>query len=59
MPANNIAEVIASLTPEEQDTVRQFVEFLQRRASSAPSRLLAAADEFIDEHPELLRRLAQ
>jgi len=40
--------------------VRQkFVEFLKRKGSPPSSQFLAAVDEFIDQHPELLRRLAQ
>jgi hypothetical protein len=45
--------------PDEQESVRQFVEFLKRRGQSPPSPFLAAVDEFIDQHPELLSRLAQ
>jgi hypothetical protein len=37
----------------------QFVEFLKRKESPAPSPFLAAVGEFIDQHPELLHRLAQ
>ena len=59
MAAENLADIIATLTPDEQESVRQFVEFLKRRESSPSSRFLAAVDEFIDQHPELLRRLAQ
>jgi len=59
MAAENLADVISSLTPEEQESVRQFVEFLKRKGSAARSPFLAAVDEFIDQHPELLRRLAQ
>jgi hypothetical protein len=58
MAAGNLIEVISSLTPEEQESVRLFIDFLKRR-DSAPSPFLAAVDEFIDQHPELLRRLAQ
>ena len=58
MAVENLAEVINSLTPEEQESVRQFIEFLKHKESS-PSPFLAAVDEFIDQHPELLRRLAQ
>lgn len=58
MAAENLADIISSLTPEEQESVKQFVEFLKRRGSS-PSPFLAAVNEFIDQHPELLRRLAQ
>jgi hypothetical protein len=59
MDAENLAEAIRSLTPEEQDSVKQFVEFLKRKGPSPSSPFLAAVDEFIDQHPELLRRLAQ
>jgi hypothetical protein len=49
------------LTPQEQDAVRQFIDYLKGiDASVRPqSPFLQAADEFIAEHPELLRRLAQ
>ena len=59
MAAENLVEVIGSLTPEEQASVKQFIDFLKSRASSPSSPFLAAVDEFIDQHPELLRRLAQ
>jgi len=59
MAAENLADVISSLTPQEQEAVKQFVEFLKRKGSSPSSPFLAAVDEFIDQHPELLRRLAQ
>ena len=59
MAAQNLAEIINSLTPEQQEFVRQFVEFLKHKESHPSSKFLAAADEFIDQHPELLRGLAQ
>jgi hypothetical protein len=59
MAAESLAEAISSLTPEEQESVKQFIEFLRRKAPSPSSPFLAAVDEFIDQHPELLRRLAQ
>jgi hypothetical protein len=33
MEAENLADVIRSLTPEEQESVEQFVHFLKRRGS--------------------------
>ena len=57
MTAQDLAAVISSLTPEEQKSVRDFVEFLKQR-SAETSPFLAAVDEFIDQHPELLHRLA-
>ena len=59
MPDPNLADVIRSLTPEERESVRLFVEFLKRRDSAPSSPFLAAVDEFVNQHPELLRRLAQ
>jgi hypothetical protein len=59
MAADNLAAVISTLTPEEQESVKQFVEFLKRKGSPSSSPFLAAVEEFIDQHPELLRRLAQ
>ena len=58
MVGKDLAEIISSLTPEQQESVRQFVEFLKDKSPSS-SPFLAAADEFINQHPELLRRLAQ
>jgi hypothetical protein len=59
MAVENLVEAINSLTPEEQESVRLFVEFLRRRSSAPASPFLAAVDEFVEQHPELLRRLAQ
>lgn len=59
MAVESLAEAIRSLTPEEQESVKQFVEFLRRKGPSPSSPFLAAVDDFIDQHPELLRRLAQ
>lgn len=59
MGAENLSELISSLTPEEQNSVRQFVEFLKHKEAVGKSPFLAAVDEFVGQHPELLRRLAQ
>lgn len=58
MAAKDLVETIDSLTPEQQEAVRRFVAFLKEK-SGAVSPFVSAADEFIDQHPELLRRLAQ
>jgi hypothetical protein len=58
MAVENIAELVRSLTPIEQEAVRQFIEFL-RHESRTESPFLAAVDEFVEQHPELLRRLAE
>ncbi|MBK9167653.1 MAG: hypothetical protein IPM24_09340 [Bryobacterales bacterium] len=61
MAAESLADVVQSLTPQEQEAVWQFIEYLKRRDATArsPSPFLEAADEFITQHPELLLRLAQ
>jgi len=59
MAVENLAEVINTLTPDEQEAVRDFIEFLKQKAHSSSTSFLAAVDEFIETHPELLRRLAQ
>ena len=57
--SEDLAELIKSLTPREQDAVLQFIDYLRGLDLSGRSRapLLQAADEFIAEHPELLRQL--
>ena len=61
MATGNLADVVGSLTPEEQDAVRRFIDYLKGRdaAVHSESPFLRAAEEFIAEHPELLQRLAQ
>jgi hypothetical protein len=61
MVIESIIEVVQSLTPQEQDAVRQFIDYLKQRDASACSQspFLQAADEFIAQHPDLLQRLAQ
>jgi hypothetical protein len=59
MAVENLADAIRALTPAEQESVRLFVEFLKRKDPAPSSPFLAAVDEFVAQHPELLRRLAQ
>jgi hypothetical protein len=61
MAAESLTEVVRSLTPQEQDAVWQFIDYLKGRDASARSQspFLQAADEFIAQHPELLQRLAE
>jgi len=57
--ATNLVDAINALSADEQEAVRQFVQFLQSKGTPSPSPFLAAVDEFVEQHPELLRRLAQ
>jgi hypothetical protein len=59
MAVDNLAQTIDALTPGERESVRLFIEFLKRRNEPQSSPFLAAVDEFVNQHPELLRRLAQ
>jgi hypothetical protein len=61
MATESLAEVVRSLTPEEQEAVLQFIDYLKRRDDSGRSQspFAQAADEFIAQHPELLQRLAR
>ena len=53
-------EFVSKLSPDEKAAVREFIEFMKRRKNEAElSPFLAAVEEFMAEHPELLRRLAQ
>ncbi len=60
MEQQKLDTLIRDLSSDEQAAVREFILFLKRRPDpTSGSPFLAAVDEFIDEHPELLRRLAQ
>ena len=60
MSSENLTELVAQLSPEEKAAVQEFISFIKRRKpESELSPFLAAVEEFMAEHPELLRRLAQ
>ena len=59
MSLQSLTDTISSLKPNEQESVRQFGAFLRGKERSSAVHFLAAVDEFIDQDPELLRRLAQ
>jgi len=54
-----LIEAVNSLSPEEQASVLRFIDYLKRQNVRSGSPFLQAADRFIAEHPELLRRLAE
>jgi hypothetical protein len=58
MTSEILIEAVNSLSPEEQASVLQFIDYLKGR-KIAFSPFLQAADRFIADHPELLRRLAE
>jgi hypothetical protein len=55
MAAQSLTELVATLTPQEEAAVREFIAYLKRHESP----FLGAAEEFIAQHPDLLQRLAQ
>jgi len=60
MKSERLTAIVSQLSAEEQAVVREFIKYLRsRRTAPAASPFLAAVDEFIVAHPELLRRLAQ
>jgi hypothetical protein len=60
MSPGDLVDLVSQLSPAEQSAVKEFIEFLrQRKEGLAQSSFLAAVDEFIAAHPELLRRLGQ
>jgi uncharacterized protein YbgA (DUF1722 family) len=55
-----LTQLVSQLSAEEQSAVKEFITFLRERRGKQPqTAFLAAIDEFIAAHPELLRRLAQ
>jgi hypothetical protein len=60
MDAEKLVAVIRQLTPEQLEAVGEFIDLLNGKASGRPSSpFIDAAREFMDAHPELLRRLAK
>ena len=59
MPGTRLIDAVSSLSPEEEKSVLQFIDYLKRQNTSGPSPFLQAAEQFMAEHPELLRRLSQ
>jgi len=54
-----LIERVKSLSVEDQVSVIRFIESLERKQVAFQTPFLQAAEDFITEHPELLRRLAQ
>jgi len=59
MPSESLIEAVKSLSPEQQASVLRFIDYLKGRKTASSSVFLHAADQFIADHPELLRRLAE
>jgi hypothetical protein len=59
MTSGNLLEIVDSLSPQQQDAVRAFIDYLTATPQPESSSFLNAVDEFIAEHPTLLHNLAQ
>jgi hypothetical protein len=54
MMTQALTELVASLSPEEQAAVVDFIRFFRgERQQPDPSPFLSAIDEFMAQHPEL------
>ncbi len=58
MTTEELIAKVRSLSAEEQSSIAQFIDFLEKRHVSGGSPFLEAASDFMAEHPELLRRLS-
>ena len=58
MTTQNLVDTIQTLSPKEQEAVREFILYMKQRESTN-SPIMKAAYEFIATHPELLQRLAE
>jgi hypothetical protein len=58
MSTQELLNLIAALSPEQQAVVEKFVRILKEEPQPAMN-FRAALDEFVRQHPELLRLLAQ
>jgi hypothetical protein len=58
MSPQDLLNLISTLSREQQDAVEEFVRILKKEKAPGVA-FREALDEFVGEHPELLRRLAQ
>ena len=56
--SQNLADLIAGLSSEQQEAVKEFIEFLKAEPQQTRD-FHNALETFMREHPELLQRLAQ
>jgi hypothetical protein len=55
-----LIDLIASLSDEQQSAVEAFIRYLRDKGSpTSKAEVRIALDEFVREHSDLLRRLAQ
>ena len=60
MQRKDLFDLITSLSDEQQAVVEEFVKYLHTESSPGETRdFRASLEDFIREHSELLKRLAQ
>jgi hypothetical protein len=59
MTTEELLERVKALPSEKQASVAEFIDYLEHVKAPTASPFLQAAEQFIAEHPDLLRRLAQ
>ena len=59
MELQNLLNLIASLPKEQQEAVEEFVHYIQQQPANPAMNFREALDSFVQQHPELLRRLGQ
>jgi len=53
-----LVEMVSALSPEQQNAVETFIRFIRENGKNQID-VKGALDEFVRDHSELLRRLAQ
>jgi hypothetical protein len=53
-----LVDLVASLSPEQQNAVESFIRYIRDNGKHEAD-VKNALDEFVRDHSELLRRLAQ
>jgi hypothetical protein len=60
MSSKELLQLVSSLSPEQQNAVETFIKYLREQSPAGDQRdVRNALDEFVREHSDLLRRLAQ
>jgi len=59
MSPKELMQLVSSLSPEQQNAVETFIRYLREQPQGKPGDVRSALDEFVREHSDLLRRLAQ
>lgn len=59
MESRNLAALIAGLSSDQQAAVEQFIKYLKERQQASQADFRDLLDRFVQEHSELLQRLAQ